>query len=192
MRLADTAGLHDSDDTVEKIGIERAIEKIEKAELILFVADASCPLSLEEKAFAKKTEDLNCEKICIINKTDLDSALGENDLAYLTASFGNTVSISAEKKTGLEDLESMISSLFNSEKLSLSNDALIWDSLQKASLDRAAELLFEAKKAIERSEALDAVGVLCEDALGEIRMVDGKDVSEDIISSIFSRFCVGK
>ncbi len=192
LRLADTAGLHDSDDTVEKIGIERAIEKIENAELILFVADASCPLTLEEKAFAKKTKKLDCEKICIINKSDLDSALGEKDLTFLADTFENTVSLSAEKKTGLEDLKSTISSLFNSERLSLSNDALIWDSLQKASLDRAAELLLEAKGALERDEALDAVGVLCEDALSEVRMVDGKDVSEDIISSIFSRFCVGK
>ena len=191
LRLIDTAGLHETADTVEKIGVERAMAKIDEAELVVAVFDTSLPLTAEEKEFIKKCQELTAEKICILNKSDLEVGLTEADLSLLEV-FENKVTVSAKKKEGIDAVASVISDLYNSDRLSLSEDAVIWDSVQKSSLDRAASLLENAKEALEAEAPLDAVGVVCEEALTEIRMVDGRDVSEDIISSIFSRFCVGK
>lgn len=190
--LTDTAGLHDSDDKVEKIGIGRAMEKIESAELIICMFDRSGGLDESEKELIEKLRETDAAKICVLNKSDLESRMGAEDTRYIENSFENIVYISAKNAEGIDALASAVSDLYNSEKLSFDSDAVIWDSVQKASLDRSAELLTEAKEALEAGAPLDVCGVLCERALAEIRMTDGTDVSEDIIDGIFSRFCVGK
>lgn len=190
--LTDTAGLRASDDTVEQIGVKRAKAKIEEAELILCLFDVSEELSEEEKGFIRELKELSKEKICVLNKSDLGLSLSEDDKNLIGENFENVVEISAKNASGIEALSEKISQLYNSEKLSSDSDAIIWDAMQKASLDRAAALLEEAKCALEAFAPLDAVGVVAERALSEMRMVDGRDVSEDIIDGIFSRFCVGK
>lgn len=190
--LTDTAGLRVSDDTVEQIGVERAKAKIEEAELVLCLFDVSAELSSEEKEFIHELGELSKETICVLNKSDLGLSLNDSDMALIEEGFENIVEISAKNNTGIEKLSEKISALYNSEKLSSDSDAIIWDAMQKASLDRAAALLEEAKGALEMYAPLDAVGVVTERALAEMRMVDGRDVSEDIIDGIFSRFCVGK
>lgn len=192
LRLTDTAGLHDTEDSVEKIGVERAMERIESAELVIAVFDGSVSLCNEEKEFIEKARALLAEKICVINKTDLPRGMTKEDAELIASAFENRVELSAKRGGGVEPLEKAVADLYNAERLSLNDDALIWDSEQKASLDRAERLLSDAKAALEAAAPYDAVGVTCEEALAEIRMVDGRDVSEDIISAIFSRFCVGK
>lgn len=190
--LTDTAGLHDSDDKVEKIGIGRAMEKIESAELIICMFDQSSGLDESEKELIERLGEMDAAKICVLNKSDLESKMGTEDTRYIEKSFENIVHTSAKDFIGIDALACVVSDLYNSEKLSFDSDAVIWDSVQKASLDRSAELLTETKEALEAAAPLDVVGVLCERALAEIRMTDGTDVSEDIIDGIFSRFCVGK
>lgn len=190
--LTDTAGLRDSSDKVEQIGVERARLKIENAELVLCLFDMSEPLDPEEKRFILEMKDSPKEKLCVLNKSDLGSDLGEDDTALLTSVFPHVIELSAKDGSGIETLSQRITELYNSERLCGDSDAIIWDAMQKASLDRAAALLDEAKCALEACAPLDAVGVVTEQALAEMRMVDGRDVSEDIIDGIFSRFCVGK
>ncbi len=190
--LTDTAGLRDSGDTVEQIGVKRAKAKIEEAELVLCLFDISENLSDEERDFVLEMEKSSKEKICVLNKSDLGVSMKEEDKNLLEKVFGKLIEISAKDLVGIEKLSAEISALYNSEKLTADSDAIIWDAMQKASLDRAAELLEEAKCALEAYAPLDAVGVVTERALAEMRMVDGRDVSEDIIDGIFSRFCVGK
>ena len=134
---------------------------------------------------------LGAEKIHVENKSDLPDALTEDDRGLLE-SFSHRVVMSASRGYGLSALEEMIASIYNEGGLDLSCDAVIWSAAQRASLDRAASLLAEAKSAITDGAALDAAGVMCETALAELRMVDGRGVSEDIIDGIFSKFCVGK
>ncbi len=190
--LTDTAGLRSSEDTVEQIGVKRALAKIEEAELILCLFDMSETLSEEEKIFVKEMADSPKERICVLNKSDLGMTLSKEDKNLLESVFGEFIEISAKDGYGIEKLSEKIAELYNSERLTADSDAIIWDSMQKASLDRAAELLEEGKAALEAGAPLDAVGVVTERALAEMRMVDGRDVSEDIIDGIFSRFCVGK
>ncbi len=192
LRLIDTAGIHSTGDKVEKIGIERAYAKMQEAELMICVFDLSLPLGEDEKAFVQESLRCASEKICVLNKSDLERKLSGDDEKYLHDSFKTVVTVSASSPDGTEPLKKAIGSLYNSEKLSPADDALIWDSVQKASLDRTVSLLESAKEALEAGAPLDAVGVVCEEALAQLRMVDGRDVSEDLIAGIFSRFCVGK
>lgn len=192
LRLIDTAGIHSTEDVVEKIGIERALAKMEEAELMIYVFDLSRELDEDEKKFIGETSENGAEKIALLNKTDIERVLSPADESFIRDHFRTVVLTSAAVNGGTDALAEAISELYNSEKLSPSTDALIWDSMQKASLDRTIELLASAKCALEDDAPLDVVGVVCEEALTELRMVDGKNVSEDIISGIFSHFCVGK
>lgn len=192
LRLYDTAGIRETGDKVEKIGVERAMTRIDNAELIVCMFDCSKPLDDEEKSFIKIMKTTDGEKICVLNKKDLGEKLTDEDKALIEDSFANVVCLSASTGDGVRELSDVISKLYSTDSIDIGNDALIWDAAQKASLDRTCELLSDAKDALEASSPLDAVGVMCEAALTELRMVDGRDVSEDIIDGIFSRFCVGK
>lgn len=196
--LTDTAGIRDSHDEIEKIGIERALTKLEEAELVICMFDMSRGLDSEDEEVLAAAERSAAEKICVINKCDLERKLDDAALKRLGDVFENIVEVSL-KDRGAEDgkggaaaLAGKISEMYNSEKLNVNTDAVVWDAAQKASLDRCAEMLAEAKRELECGAPLDVVGVICEGALGEMRMADGAGVSEDIIDGIFSRFCVGK
>ncbi len=192
LRLIDTAGIHMTVNKVERLGVERAYAKMRESELMICVFDISLPLGHDERQFLSDISDYSAEKICVLNKNDLPCGMSEEDIELLNRSFKNTVKTSTVHSDGTETLKETIRLLYNSEKLSPSDDALIWDSMQKAALDKTADLLRNAKDALEVGAPLDAVGVVCEEALSELRFLDGKNVSEDIIDKIFSRFCVGK
>lgn len=192
LRLIDTAGIHMTVNKVERLGVERAYAKMREAELMICVFDISLPLGHDERQFLNDISDYKAEKICVLNKNDLPNGMSDDDIKLLKDSFKDTVEANTVRPDGTEALKEAIRYLYNSEKLSPSDDALIWDSMQKAALDRTSALLENAKSALEEGDALDAVGVVCEEALSELRMVDGQNVSEDIIDKIFSRFCVGK
>lgn len=192
LRLLDTAGIRETSDKVEKIGVERAREKLADAEMVIFVADMSRPLSEDDRELVAEVKDLGAEKILILNKSDLGDGVTEDDKSLLFEVFARRVVMSASSASGKEELECTISEIFNGDELDLSNDAVVWSAAQYASLDRTCELLSAAKSALEEGSPLDAVGVVCEEALSELRMVDGRDVSDDIIDGIFSKFCVGK
>ena len=191
LRLLDTAGIRDTEDKVEKIGVERAYSKLGEAELAVGVFDSTEALTEDDLDLIEKLKALPCEKICVVNKLDAagDAFGGIEAIKDVTP---NIVYLSAKTGEGREEFEKTVSRLFNEDGLDLASDAVIWSAAQKASLDRAGDLLSSAKAALEEGSPLDAVGVVCEEALAQIRMADGRDVSEDIIDGIFSKFCVGK
>ena len=192
LRLLDTAGIRDTDDKVEKIGVERAYSKLGDAELIICVFDSFEKMTGEDLELIEKIKEYPCEKICVENKADLADGGYPEDRAARRSLTENTVELSAKTGAGKEKLEKMIAKLFNEEKLDLSSDAVIWSAAQKASLDRAIEHLSDAAATLSEEGPLDAVGVACERAVAELRMADGRDVSDEIIDGIFSKFCVGK
>ena len=192
LRLLDTAGIRDTDDKVEKIGVERAYSKLSEAELIICVIDSSSHLDGDDRELIDRLKESSAEKIVVFNKDDLDSALSGDEIGHIKSVTPHTVALSALRGDGKAALEEEIGKIFNEEGLDLSSDAVIWSAAQRASLDRAYDLLEGARRALEDGSPLDAVGVVCEEALAELRMADGRDVSDDIIDGIFSKFCVGK
>ncbi|MBQ7714924.1 MAG: tRNA uridine-5-carboxymethylaminomethyl(34) synthesis GTPase MnmE [Clostridia bacterium] len=192
LRLLDTAGIRETDDKVEKLGVDRAYSKLKEAELVICVFDASTPLRADDLDLIDRVSGLDAEKICVLNKSDLSSGMSAQDRERIAALSHRTVAVSALTGDGKETIGGAISDIYNEEKLDFSSDAVIWSAAQRASLDRAYELLSDAENAIREGSPLDAVGVMCESALAELRTVDGRNVSDDIIDGIFSKFCVGK
>ncbi|MBR6918264.1 MAG: tRNA uridine-5-carboxymethylaminomethyl(34) synthesis GTPase MnmE [Clostridia bacterium] len=193
LRLLDTAGIRDTDDKVERIGVGRSREKIAQAELVICVVDSSRPLSGEDVELIEYVNGSGCEVIYVENKSDCrkDGASFEKDDLFIRSA-GSVVSMSALTGEGKAQLEALISKLYNEDAIDVSRDAVIWNAAQKAALERACEGLEAAKSALEEQSPLDAVGVVCEEAIANILMIDGRDVSEEIIDGIFSKFCVGK
>ncbi len=189
LRLADTAGIRETGDTVESIGVDRAKSVMRTADLVISVFDGSRELSEEERELLSLLSSLDSAKIAVINKSDKDTF---NVCKEISDVNDKTVVMSAKYGEGEEVLYNAISELFNADKLSLSTDAVIWEARHKAAVESVIALLTDARNALIFGDPADAVCTLCESALSELSLLDGRGVTEDIVSRIFARFCVGK
>ena len=189
--LWDTAGLRETADTVERIGVERARAKIEEAELALAVFDRSRPETEEDREFCRLASHLPAA-IALLNKVDRERGISPAFEAEIRAAFPHVLEICAKDGRGREAVEACIHDLYFSEALDLTDDPIVSEARQHASLTRAAEALTAASAAVGQSEGTDVVGFLAEKALAELEMTDGRAVSDEIVSEIFKHFCVGK
>ena len=190
LNLADTAGIRQSLDTVEKIGIERAKEKIESSELLLCVFDQGTPENDEDR-FILESAKGRCA-IAIINKIDTPPAISEKFLEQIQSVCQKTVYISAKNQSGYKELESAIKELYDLGELDLSNDAIISNARQFSSVTLALDDAKEADEALKFGQTPDIVLFALEKALSNLDMIDARGAGEEIVSAIFSRFCVGK
>jgi tRNA modification GTPase len=188
LRLADTAGLRDASDEVEQVGIERARGKMQEAELVIFVCDGSRPMEADEAELVEEIKELGAAKIAVVNKIDK----GETVASLDESAFDVTVTLSAKTGEGVEKLHDAIAKLWGSEKISLTDDAVIWNARQRASLSTAYELLSDAAAALKLGAPPDAACTMAESALSALSELDGRGVCEDIVAEVFARFCVGK
>lgn len=186
LSLCDTAGIHETDDKVERLGIERSIDKIKNAQLSLCVFDGSRLLSSEDKSVLDKQ---NPEKtIIVVNKIDIGCVLTKEEFSE----FNNIVFVSAKEHIAIEPLRNLIENLFIKEKIDYKNDAIISNARQFSALLRAIDSIENAKTALEGGYTPDVSGMELELALSALGEVDSRKVSEDVVNAIFSRFCVGK
>lgn len=194
LRLFDTAGIRDGADAVEQIGVERAKTKLSEASLLLFVADASAPLSGECRALAAELRFAapSAVILAVENKADAGRGLTAADEALLDGIADARIALSAKTGEGMDALRAAIAKAAGTDALDPRSDAIIWDARQQSSLTRACALLAQAREALPGGAPLDAVCTLCEAALSEIAGIDGRAVDERIIEGIFARFCVGK
>lgn len=189
--LVDTAGIHTSEDEVEKIGITRSVSALEKAELVLAVFDASLPLSTEDAAFIDQIASLTVPKIAILNKSDKEVDESETYRRRLSG-YHAILSLSAKTKDGIETLKKTIEGLFISGDIDYSQTAILSNARQKAALLRAKTALDDAINALNNGFTQDIAGLDIENAMSALGDVDGRAVTGDIVDSIFHRFCVGK
>ena len=189
LRLYDTAGLRKTEDKVEKIGIERAKEAIKKAELIIAVFDGSRPLTEDDEESIKEIKKSPAKAFAVINKSDLSR---DESAKRIFEEFPDAVEISALRGEGMEMLAKKINEAFLDGELDLSCDAIVVNERQYAALAQAAELIREAQNAFSLYVPIDAVCSDIERAMAALACVDGREVGEDIVGSIFSKFCVGK
>lgn len=192
LKLVDTAGIHEASDEVEKIGISRSVDALEKAELILAVFDASSTPDEEDIAFLQKLKTISVPKIAILNKNDLDRDHSQDYLARLDNSFTKTLSLSAKNKKGLEELKNTIESLFVSGEIDYDSHAIVTNARQNASLLQTADHLKRALDALQSGFTQDIAGMDIENAMASLAETDGRNVTADIVDRIFHNFCVGK
>lgn len=186
LRLADCAGIRETDDIVEQIGVEKMLKQVETAELIFAVFDGSRELSAEDETLIEHLAGKKC--VCIVNKSDLPQKI---DLSRLSEHFRSVISLSAKSGGGRELLESAAAETAGLARLDLSS-GFIANERQRGCLREARELLAEAVEALRAGVTPDAVGILCERSLDRLYELSGDSVSEAVIDSVFRRFCVGK
>ena len=188
LRLFDTAGLHETDDVVERIGIDRARRALEDAELILAVFDGSVAPDDEDKALAESLASTDATVIAVINKSDL----GIRGEEFYTKHFTHTVTLSAKEGKGTEELSALVESCFINGELDTKEDTVLTNARQKGAALTALEAIGRARAGLAYGLPVELCCSDCEAAMQAIAELDGRAVSEDIVSHIFSHFCVGK
>jgi len=193
--ISDTAGIRETEDTVEKIGVERSKNAIDECELCIAVFDGSRKMSDDDISFAKVTSLLakNKNVVAIINKTDIadKKQLSETENILAEAGFSNILLMSAEKGDGKADFEKIISGFYPEAQNGIQSGVIITNARQYAAVSKAYDSLERALTAM-KTLTRDMAGLDLEEALKALCEADGREVSEQIVSTIFSRFCVGK
>ena len=188
LRLYDTAGLHETADVVEQIGIARAQEALDTAELILAVFDGSRAPEPEDEQLVQALSPRMACKIAILNKSDL----GVYEDTYYRAHFDHVVRLSAAGGEGLDVLTALVERLFTDGNLDYRNDAVLSNARQHASALRARDAVGHALDSLRGGYPIDLSCTDAEAAMAALGELDGRAVSEDIVAEIFSHFCVGK
>ncbi|MDD3705396.1 MAG: tRNA uridine-5-carboxymethylaminomethyl(34) synthesis GTPase MnmE [Clostridiaceae bacterium] len=189
VRLIDTAGIRDSEDIVERIGVERTKGAIEKSDLVILVMDASDNLQPEDNEIIDLIR--NKKTIVALNKTDLGLNIDER---YIKEIFGeeNIIKMSVKNREGIDMLEERIEGLAYHGKLSISKNNMVTNIRHKNLLDRALTNLERAVLSIEDNIPIDIISVDIRDAWNNLGSITGDTVEEDIVREIFSKFCIGK
>ena len=189
LRLTDTAGVRESDDAVEKIGVERSLEAMRGAEIVLAVFDTSREFDGEDEALLSVLDGLQATKIAILNKNDLEPKFDKSRLA--SHSFSHTLEMSAVCGD-IEKLTALIESMYVTGEVDYNTRAVVTNARQNASVTRALEYVRSAKTQLTGGLTSDMAGLELESALSELSELDGRKVTEEIVDGIFHRFCVGK
>lgn len=186
LRLADTAGIRDTDDAVESIGVNMAREKMERASLILAVFDSSQEIDGEDRQIISYCENKRC--IAVINKSDLEQKLNEREI---TDRIKTVVRISAETGDGYDELREKVEKLLGTDEIDTS-EAMLTTERQRDGAVKAVSCLEEAIEALETGLTLDAVNVSADCAVEALLSITGQKAREAVVDEVFSRFCVGK
>ena len=186
LHLFDTAGLRDTQDPVEKIGIDRAMKQAQASALILAVFDSSDDISDDDLMVIARTHGKRT--IAVLNKSDLPSAL---DVATIRRHFEHVIAVSAETGEGLKELYDLIPRVVGMDGMSY-DGSIITNARQAAALVRAAERCEAAFVAAQLGMTPDAVVMDAEGAIAALGEITGQAVRDDIVATIFDKFCVGK
>ncbi len=186
LRLSDTAGIRNTEDIVEAVGVERAKQRVEGAALVLAVFDASRELLEDEKELIASLKDRNC--IAVINKTDLEIKLDEKPIIE---TFKNVVRISAKTKEGAEELTDAICNALKQYKLP-QDAVMLLNERQFSCAKRALDEIKTAYNALIEGQFPDMIGINLEAGARHLSEISGENISDAIVNEIFSKFCVGK
>lgn len=180
LHLLDTAGVRETDNPIEQIGIEKTLEVLSDAELVLLVLDSSSSLDAQDQILLDKTKDM--KRIVIGNKIDIASRLDIDDI----------VNISSLTKDGIEDLKKKIVKLFIDEDLSSSNEIAISSSRHIALLKQALSSLNDAYESERSDMYLDMIAIDLKNAYDSLGLITGQTESSELIDELFKKFCLGK
>ena len=189
LKLIDTAGIREAKDEVEKIGIAKSKEIAKDADLIIAIFDSSRDMTDEDREILNIIKGKNA--ILVLNKTDLNKKIDEN-MPEIIDSCKYIVKISTLEQQGLEDLYKIIGNMFSMEEISVDNTAIITNLRHKNLISKALESCKQAMDALTNGMPLDIIAVFLKEILENLGEITGEIVTDDIISEIFSKFCLGK
>ena len=185
LKIIDTAGIRNSENEIEKIGIEKAVKIAEEADLILTIFDISKELNNEDKKILEIIE--NKKYIIILNKSDLKQKLDENIFKNK-----KIIKMSILEQKGIKELENMITKMFKLDEIQCDNGIIITNTRHKELIKKAIQAIKEAKESIDFKMPIDVVTIHIKNILENLNTITGENVSEDILKEIFSKFCLGK
>ena len=188
LRMIDTAGIRETDDVVEKIGVGRAKETAKDADLILYVVDSSTPLDENDEEIITMLD--NRKAIVLYNKTDLDPVVKMDELKSRISH--PVLPISAKEETGIRELEEEIKNMFFGGSLTFNDEVYITNARHKEALQEAADSLKLVKNSIEMDMPEDFFSIDLMNAYESLGRIIGESVGEDLVNEIFSKFCMGK
>lgn len=194
LNIMDTAGIRKTDDTVEKIGVDKALGYAKEADLIIYVMDASLPLDDNDHQIFRFVKDKKC--VILLNKSDLKRQIDEKEIQKICMEndMGGTpvISVSAKEEHGIDKLEQTLKEMFYDGEISFNNEIYITNMRHKNALESAKESLEKVKESIENGMPEDFYSIDLMDAYESLGSITGETVGEDLINEIFSKFCMGK
>lgn len=188
LNVIDTAGIHATEDIVEKIGVERARKYAGNADLIIYVVDSSIPLDENDEEIIQMISDRNV--IALLNKSDLDSVITEEDLRLKLNK--EVIPVSAKENRGIDLLEDAIEKMFFHGKINFNDEIFITNVRQKEAIGKANESLKMVLQSIKNQMPEDFYSIDLLSAYSLLGEVIGEEVGEDLVNKIFSEFCMGK
>ena len=188
LNIIDTAGIRETEDLVEQIGVNRAKVAADEADLIIYVVDGSRELDENDAQIMELIRDRKA--VVLLNKTDLETVISEE---LLQAKTGKTViSISAKEETGIDKLEKTIQNLFYEGSIDFNDEVLITNVRHKTALQNALKSLYMVKQSIENQMPEDFLTIDLMDAYEQLGTIIGEAVEDDLVNEIFGKFCMGK
>lgn len=219
LNIIDTAGIRNTEDVVEKIGVERARKISEDADLILYVVDSSMPLDENDRDIIRMIQSKNT--IILLNKSDLDEAVSENDIVReinavfhdrnrmketvedesVEKSKGNgirnknilrIIKTSTKEDSGIEDLIKMIQEMFFHGKISYNDEVYITNMRHREAIQDAKDAMLQVRNSLDLDMPEDFYSIDLMSAYASLGKITGEEVGEDLVNEIFSKFCMGK
>lgn len=201
LNIMDTAGIRDTEDVVEKIGVDKALNYAKDADLILFVIDASSNLDENDIEILKMIQGK--QAIILLNKSDLDMIITKKVIEDKVIELKDTdsgdgkkenpiIEISAKKMSGIEEFETILKEMFYDGKLAFNDEIYITNVRQKSALEAAYLSLKKVKESIEMGMPEDFYSIDLMDAYESLGSITGETIGEDLVNEIFSKFCMGK
>lgn len=186
LKLSDTAGIRDTDNEIEKIGVQKTFDKINGAGLVIALFDNNEVLNSEDIDLINKIKEMPC--IAVINKIDLEDKV---DKKYITDNIENVVYISAKQQDNIEELKNIIEKIAGTEDFDPSA-GIIANERQRNAIRNAVNSLYEAKESLAMGMTMDAITVSLQETIDYLLELTGEKAGEEIVDSVFHNFCVGK
>lgn len=188
LKIIDTAGIRDTEDLVEQIGVNKAKEIAKEGDLIIYVVDGSRELDDNDREIIKLINDK--QAIILVNKSDMDTVINIDDLKK--DSNRDVILFSAKNGEGMDQLEEEIRNMFYSGKVTYNDQVYITNARHKEALENALESLKQVKNSVDAGMPEDFYSIDLMDAYTDLGLIIGESVEDDLVNEIFSKFCMGK
>lgn len=188
LKIIDTAGIRDTEDLVERIGVNKAKEIAKEGDLIIYVVDGSRELDDNDREIIKLIDDK--QAIILVNKSDMDTVINIDELKK--DSNRDVILFSAKNGEGMDQLEEEIRNMFYSGKVTYNDQVYITNARHKEALENALESLKQVKNSVDAGMPEDFYSIDLMDAYTDLGLIIGESVEDDLVNEIFSKFCMGK
>ncbi len=194
LNISDTAGIRDTDDIIEKIGVEKSLKILEEMDLVLYLINGQDGVSKEDFEILSKIQNKGLKYITAINKMDVTekSILDTITLELVDNGINKPICISVEENVGIDELKNEIINLFDSTDLDYTHELIITNERHRDLLKKAINYLNDAKSEINNGQPIDIVSIYVKKSTKTLGEIIGADVTQDIIAKIFEKFCLGK